>query len=327
MKRSKKLLIGTGAVAAGMAAVAGVSYYTAKTLMKIALDREEPKCIEKTKQRLSGSETHSVLLAKLNAAAATLEQSGCETIEITAQDGETLVGHWYACANPERVIIAMHGWRSSWAKDFGAVADFWHRQNCNVLYVEQRGQNNSGGEYMGFGLMERYDCLDWIDWVNENNLCEVHGKDIPLYLSGVSMGATSVLMAAGMGLPANVKGIMADCGFTSPHEIWQHIAEKNLHLSFGLCGEIADEICKNKIQMSGQEYSSVEAMKQCTVPVLFIHGAEDRMVPIEMTYENYKACAAPKRLFVVPGAEHGMSYFTDTAGYQKEMLEFWRDFH
>ena len=79
--------------------------------------------------------------------------------------------------------------------------------------------------------------------------------------------------------------------------------------------------------MSGQEYSSIEAMKQCTVPVLFIHGAEDRMVPIEMTYENYKACAAPKRLFVVPGAEHGMSYFTDTIGYQKEMLEFWRDFH
>lgn len=86
-----------------------------------------------------------------------------ETVEIIAHDGEKLVGHYFPCEKPERVIIAFHGWRSSWHRDFGMISDFWYKNNCSVLYVEQRGQNNSSGEYMGFGLTERFDCLDWLN--------------------------------------------------------------------------------------------------------------------------------------------------------------------
>ena len=75
--------------------------------------------------------------------------------------------------------------------------------HCNVLYAEQRGQGNSGGEYMGFGLMERHDCLDWVNWVQEHN-----PQKLPIYLCGISMGASTVLMAGGLELPADVKGII-----------------------------------------------------------------------------------------------------------------------
>ena len=67
-------------------------------------------------------------------------------------------------------------------------------------------------------------------------------------------------------------------------------------------------------------------MRECKVPVLFIHGTDDRFVPIEMTYENYKACVSPKRLLVVPGAEHAMSYLIDKESYEKTVKEFWNDF-
>lgn len=67
-------------------------------------------------------------------------------------------------------------------------------------------------------------------------------------------------------------------------------------------------------------------MEHCTVPVLFIHGTDDHFVPIEMTYENYKACAAPKRLFIVPGAGHGSSYFVDRDGYERAIKAFWDDY-
>ena len=66
-------------------------------------------------------------------------------------------------------------------------------------------------------------------------------------------------------------------------------------------------------------------MKECKVPVLFVHGTDDHFVPIEMTFENYKACTAPKRLLVVPGAEHGMSYLTDQEGYEAAIRQFWED--
>jgi len=139
------------------------------------------------------------------------------------------------------------------------------------------------------------------------------------------MGATTVLMAAGHPLPASVRGIIADCGFTSPKAIWKHVVQGNLHIPYGFVGSSLDKAYQ-QIADADSDYSCETALQDCHVPVLFIHGTDDRFVPIEMTYDNYKACAAPKRLFVVPGAEHGMSYFEDKEGYEKTVKQFWADY-
>ena len=133
-------------------------------------------------------------------------------------------------------------------------------------------------------------------------------------------------MAAGLELPDNVHGIIADCGYTSPEEIWRHVAKDNLGLSYGTRCVAARDLCKKKIQVGIDDYSCVDAMQECEVPVLFVHGTDDRFVPIEMTYENYKACAAPKQLFVVPGAGHGMSYLIDREGYENALEQFWQNY-
>ena len=141
------------------------------------------------------------------------------------------------------------------------------------------------------------------------------------------MGASTVLMAAGLDLPENVHGIMADCGFTSPHAIFKHVMENNLHLYYrGITAAIANDMCKKRIQIGTKDYSCTEALKESKVPVIFVHGTDDKFVPVEMTYENYKACTAPKRLLIVPGAEHGMSYLVNKEEYVKAVKEFWRDF-
>jgi len=320
-KTTRNVLIGTS-VAAASAAIGGtMSYLMTKNLIEIALDRKEPKNLAKGKDFLSGVKGFSEIAEEFKTFASDLENCGCEDVEIVSRDGIRLVGHWYECENAERVIIAMHGWRSSWSSDFGAISSFWHNNKCSVLYAEQRGQNNSGGNYMSFGLLERYDCLDWIYWVMERTW-----SSLPIYLGGVSMGATTVLMASGLDLPDKVKGIVSDCGFTSPKAIWEHVAESNLHLPYRLCSLMADELCLKKIQMRAGDYSTVDAMKVCHIPVMFIHGTDDTFVPIEMTYENYKACASPKRLLVVPGANHAMSYFLNREEYESAMKSFWKEY-
>ena len=322
MKRStRNILIGSGIAVAGVAAVAGIAHhYTTKYLMKLALDREGPKSATKDKDKLMSSGDLSETVAAIMDAAKKLEETEHEQVEITAQDGTTLVGHWFYPDNAKRIIIAMHGWRSTWSQDFGAIAPFWLENDCAVLFAEQRGQGNSGGEYMGFGLLERYDCFDWINWVNKRT-----DAKLPIYLGGVSMGATTILMTAGFELPENVRGIVADCAFTSPHAIWKHVVENNFHIPYGLHSKAAKDICKKRIQVSSDSYSTIEALKNCTVPVLFIHGTDDHFVPIEMTYENYKACVSESRLFVVPGAEHGMSYLVDKDGYEAAVKRFWSE--
>ncbi len=321
MKKAKTLSIVSGIIAAGAAVFAAASYSLTRKLVKVALDRDAPKTSEKSRNRLSGAVPSNELFELVQAAASSLESKVCETVSITSYDGEQLVGHLYRCPGAKRVIIAMHGWRSSWTTDFGIISEFWHANNCTVLYAEQRGQNNSGGDYIGFGMMERHDCLSWINWVNDSLGCE-----LPIYLAGLSMGASTVLMAAGAALPDNVCGIIADCGFTSPYAIWKYIAQKNLHLSYALMGTFANSMCKKKLNMDANAYSTVDAMKSNSVPVLFIHGSDDRFVPVEMTYENYKACTAPKRLLIIPGAGHCMSYVVDRQSYENAIKLFWQDF-
>ena len=320
-KSVKRILLGSGLAVAGLG-ITGVAHRAVtRYFVNVALDRQIPKHTVGAEQKLAGGELDRKFMEKLRQAGEELKEIGGETVQITGRDGVNLVGHWFACENPKRVIVAMHGWRSSWCNDFGIVADFWFQNGCSVLLAQQRGQGDSGGEYMGFGLLERHDCLSWVNWVNEQT-----EKELPVYLCGVSMGASTVLMAAGLELPDNVKGIIADCGYTSPAEIWKHVAKDNLGLSYGTRSAVANDLCRRKIQVGIDDYSCVDAMSECEVPVLFVHGTDDRFVPIEMTYENYKACTGPKRLFVVPGAGHGMSYLVDPEGYQNAVKQFWKDF-
>jgi fermentation-respiration switch protein FrsA (DUF1100 family) len=319
-KSARRILIGSGLAAAGMGVASTVHLAVTKYMVNVALDRQIPKHTEAAEKKLAGSTLDRSFLDMLRQAGETLKARGGETVQITSQDGTKLVGHWFEQENPQRTIVAMHGWRSSWCNDFGIIADFWFENGCNVLFAEQRGQGLSGGDYMGFGLLERHDCVDWAKWAGERN------GTLPMYLCGVSMGASTVLMAAGLELPERVRGIMADCGYSSPEAIWKHVAKDNLGLSYGIRSAAARDLCRKKIQVGIDDYSCTDALQECDVPVLFIHGTDDRFVPVEMTYENYKACAAPKRLLVVPGAGHGMSYFVERESYEAAMLQFWKEF-
>ncbi len=329
MKKTGKSMLGVTAVVGGVAAAATavclVSRQITKKLMQIALDRKQPDMPEKVKKSMYGKTTVDVdeLMEENQESIERLKNSPSESVEIAAFDGTVLKGHLVRSDREERIIIAMHGWRSSWLNDFSMIAPFWKESGCSVLYVEQRGQNESGGDYMGFGLLERYDCLSWAEWVDRTINAEAKK---PIYLCGISMGATGVLMASNLDLPERVRGIVADCGFTSPDAIWEQVVKHNFHLQYSARRPLVEKICQEKIHMGAGEMSTTDALKQAKVPVLFIHGSGDHFVPIEMTYQNYQACTAPKRLLVVPGAEHGLSYCVDRDSYQKTFLAFCRDF-
>lgn len=319
-KRLRWTLIGSGVVAGVAALAESARQMVTGYFVRIAMNRKAPPYPAGAERRITGSCVEAELLKRLEAAGQRLAAREHEVVRLEGRDRTALLGHWFPCEKPKRVIIAMHGWRSSWARDFGMVMDFFQENGCCVLCPEQRGQGGSGGAYMGFGLTERYDCLDWANWASEKM------PGVPVYLCGVSMGASTVLMAAGLELPENVRGIIADCGFTSPAAIWEHVAKNHLHLRYDLCNGPARRKWRRRLSVDMDAGSCVEAMKACRVPVLFVHGEEDRFVPVEMTYENYAACAAPKELLIVPGAEHGMSYLTDRASYESRVREFWQRF-
>lgn len=320
-KRVFKKIKNIGKMTVGVGLTVGSIYGITNLLMDLALNRDLPKIAKKTETLISGKIDDSEFIKVLKEKSIELEHRTTEEIHILADDGILLVGHWIPVENPKRIIIAMHGWRTSWHNDFGMVAEAWSNSNCSVLYAEQRGQNNSGGDYIGFGLIERYDCKAWAEWAREK-----YGESIPIYLVGVSMGATTVLYASELELPSNVHGIIADCGFTSPEAIMQHVAKDNLHIPYETKKIFVQKAFERKVHYSTNKYTTMDALKKTKIPVLFIHGSDDMFVPVKMTFDNYKACASPKMLLIIPGAGHGMSYFIDQESYQNIVLKFWEEY-
>lgn len=322
MSNIKKLIVAAGISAAAVGIVYKASQVATDILVREALDRREPKIMKRLKGKVTGNVLEKDEIKQAQEKGKDLIKCDTKTVNIIAYDGKMLTGHIRYAENQKRVIIAMHGWRSRWNLDFGAVADFWYDNGCTVLYVEQRGQGDSQGDYMGFGVVERFDCLSWACWADEH-LC----NGSPMYLVGISMGAATVLMASGFdNLPSSIHGIIADCGFSSPEAIWKHVAKNNLHFPYGINKRSIDRLCRDRINMSADSYSTIEAMKTNTKPILFIHGSDDGFVPVSMTLECYEACKAPKKLVVVNGADHGMSYIVDKDLYEKTVIEFWNEF-
>jgi fermentation-respiration switch protein FrsA (DUF1100 family) len=312
------LFMGAGVTAVGAAIGVIASNLLIESLSRLALARDLPKSMKPSKPK---SEIVRQFHARAKEAGDALRQKDTEEVEIKSRDGLRLIGHWYPCENAKRVIIAMHGWRSAWYIDFGMLSDFWHKEGCSVLFAEQRAQNNSDGEYMSFGYMERYDCLDWIHWVNERTV-----RKYPVYLAGISMGASTVLMTSGLDVPDNVKGVVADCGFTSAYDIWCHVVKKNMKIPCGVFDRVIDRSCKMKLRINAKGITAITAMQKTKIPILFIHGTDDTFVPIRMTYENYKACSAPKELLVVPGAIHAQSYDKEKEKYEAAIRDFWEKY-
>lgn len=317
----KKAVQVAGALAGISALTAAVSYLNTRFFIHAALDREMPKAMNRSHDLISGSKRSEAFKTFRSSAAQALLEADTQTVTITARDGISLVGHWYPCENPKRILIAAHGWRTTWNRDFGMVAPFLHQHNCSILFLEQRGQNSSGGDYMGFGVTEQFDCLDWVDYVLSEK-----SQTLPIYLFGISMGGATVLMASGLPLPEAVHGIIGDCGFTSPDAIWEHVVKDNLHVPYFPHRAAAGRLYRKRNHIDPFGYSALDALSRTQVPVLLIHGEADSFVPVEMAYENYNACASPKRLLTVPEAGHVMSYYVDPERYEAALLNFWQDF-
>ena len=239
-----------------------------------------------------------------------------EDVFIKSHDNYTLHGRYYETKENAPVQIMFHGYRSHPLKDFSGGLKLAVDMGYNVLLVDQRAHGESQGRCLSFGILERYDCLAWSRYVVER--C---GENTKIVLSGVSMGAACVLMASELELPPNVKGIIADCGYNSPSEIIHKVMRDLKYPEFPMY-----QFIKLGARLFGkfdlESASAREALKKSKIPVLFIHGDDDRFVPYEMSVDNYNACASQKTLCTIPKAGHALGFVTGKEAYINAVEKF-----
>jgi fermentation-respiration switch protein FrsA (DUF1100 family) len=240
-----------------------------------------------------------------------------QRIFIEARDGITLAGKYYHVKNGAPLILFFHGYRGSALRDGHGILLYAQKAGYNALLVDQRGHGKSGGKTITFGMKERYDCMDWIHYINRR-----FGDHTPIVLAGISMGASTVLMTADFGLPVNVKGMMADCPYSATKEILREVM-KQMKFPVNVTYTAVKLGAKIFGRFDIEEHSVVKSMENCYLPVLFIHGEEDYFVPCKMSEECFDACVSEdKKRVVVKGAAHGMSFCVDGELYKRELDEF-----
>ena len=235
---------------------------------------------------------------------------------ITSHDGLKLYANFYEYAPGAPIELMFHGYRGTPERDLPSGVQRCFKVGRSALVVEQRACGRSEGKVISFGINEHKDCLAWIDFTIRH-----FGPDVKIILTGISMGAATVLMAAGKELPSNVVGVLADCGYNSAKEVIQKVI-RDMHLPAGVLYPFVKLGARLFGHFDLEETDAETAMKSCKVPVIFYHGEADDFVPCYMSQKNYDACVSRKQLVTIPGAGHGLCYAVDPEKYLETLKGF-----
>ncbi len=239
----------------------------------------------------------------------------CENIYITSYDGLKLRGRLYIVDKNAPFAIQFHGYKSSPMIDFSGGGEMVMKMGVNVIMVDERACGESEGRTVSFGYHESLDVRSWVKYVSDN-----YGKDRKILLFGVSMGAATVIISAGQGLPDNVVGVCADCPCSSTKEIVTKVI-----YDMKLPGKLLYPLVRLGAVIYGKFDPNVAeakaAVKNTRIPILLVHGEGDYFVPCNMSRDIAKNSKLVE-LHTFPEASHGLSFVYDTERYLKIAEEF-----
>ena len=233
-----------------------------------------------------------------------LESLPCESVSVISCDGLKLTGRYYEGDDSLPLAVCIHGYKSTGIRDFCAGFRILRKHGFPVLLADQRGHGDSEGTTICFGIREYNDVCTWANMFSN--------REIVLF--GVSMGASSVLMAADR-LPSNVRCIIADSPYDSAAEIIAKVA-KDRKLPAGILMPFIALAARLYGGFSIYEKTASEAVSSSDIPVLVIHGQRDAFVP------SYMSKNIPGKHIIFSDADHCMSCMVHPEEYDKQIMDF-----
>lgn len=221
----------------------------------------------------------------------------------------------FPCGKPsKKFVICSHGYRSNGIDEFASIIPFYLENGINTFVIDHQAHGKSEGSTITFGLRESKDLLGWVHW-----LIEHFGQDIEIMIHGVSMGAASALETSSQ-VPEQVKFIVEDCGYTTIKQQILHTL-KSVKVPTAVYGLLSGNFWLHTLSPLNK-ISPLEEVKQAKIPILFVHGMKDDLVPFTMGEELYDACPTEKDALFVVNAGHTQSYFMDRLAYENKIKEF-----
>ncbi len=268
-----------------------LSYVAVNVALFVKFFRKVPS--EKLRKNALKDEYYDGLREKMLAASERMDNMPNTRITRTSEDGLKLSARYYKNES-DKLIVFFHGVHAVAWNGLAFVAETFWQQKYNVMIVDQRAHGQSEGMYSTYGYRESDDVLCWLDRLADMKLSEI-------VLYGISMGATALGLASDRIKDDRVKALIMDCGFTSLYDLEKHILNYNHIPDFLMSGMI---VAGNAIFKIDNKECTQEHIKNSDIPMLFLHGTADRVVPIECSKNNLDACKSMKEMITVDGAGH-----------------------
>lgn len=245
-----------------------------------------------------------------------VEQQTLEEWTLESQDGLQLWAQFYPAAEQSHTyVLAVHGYTVDHRDIAPAIVPF-AEQGWNVVAIDQRGRGNSEGNFLSMGWLEKNDVILWAEKITEID------PQAQIVLYGESMGAATVMMAAGETLPQQVVAVVEDCGYTSANDMFKAQLKERFNLPEVPFLPSAALVGQMRLGFNFKNADALAQLKKAILPILFIHGGADDYVPTEMGYELYEMYQGEKDLLIVEGAGHGQSADVDPVGYYTKIFQF-----
>ena len=273
------------------------------------------KCYSEQVQTADIQENRSQLLRETEEWVETAERI---TIHAETPDGYQLTAVEFPSDDPdsERWVLLLHGY-TGWKEEMYQFACWYHGQGYSVLVPDLRCQGESEGDFIGMGWTDHYDCTLWIDYILEQD------PEADIVLHGQSMGAaTALIMAGDPEVSGHIKAVVSDSAYTEAYEMFGDKITEWFHLPAAPFVDSACVMLRLRGGYNLKDASPLRAVAASEIPTLFIHGDEDRMIDVGMSYELYEAAACEKEIFIVEGAGHAQAQDKDPGEYYGKIKKF-----
>lgn len=232
---------------------------------------------------------------ELDRAAAELRGLGLK--HLYCKSGRCRLHALYFEQSSDKCAILLHGIGGR-GQDRFLDAKFYLDRGYSLLFPDLRGNGSSRGRWQGVGQFSRTDLLCWTEM-----MVRKLGPELRIVLDGTGMGAAAALMFAGDGRERNLCAVVSDSAFSDAGELLRYRLRSHYLPDFLLWPPVR---VWGRLLMGYdlKKASPAEALAHCRVPVLFLHGEQDEVVPCYMVRRLSAACASSKLVLTVPGARH-----------------------
>ena len=248
-----------------------------------------------------------------------ISASNASQIKVKSCDGLKLNAYDVHNHDDDRYMIMVHGSSSNKSALYPRAYEF-DKMGYNLLLIDQRAAGDSEGEYCTYGVKEAQDLQIWISYLTKKY------PDVRICLYGLSLGAVTVMMSAAYELPENVRCIIEESGFSSLEEELAYVIKKDYKIYFTYpVLKMLEEKIGSRFGMRYSDASAKICLENNEVPILFIHGEKDEIVPFDMAKILYNHNKGIKKFYPIAEAGHcqadlDVNYYTNVDAFISSCL-------